>query len=1238
MLVYKIIKINYDYWFQSPFSIKKKFLTKEKIVAGAHEYIINVKENVSFIKETSYEVNFEIAPIINSEHPFISTCKGENYDKYTHYAKIQTPFFTIYVALKMVTILPKKTQVLSINDLSRNIYFTHAGYTYRVMKIEDTKYLNVIKKSQLVLKKFNRTKTTYYKPIMLCFDIETVQYKDKLVPFIIVCKEVGEGGELFVWKKHILKFDIWIDEFKEGVELFCSWLFKFCLSVSKFYNCSRTSGVEDLNYAEVRLFGFNNNNFDNHLVFEVMRNTFNGFVYSYQSRYGKTTSFQFQKDNFVLSIVDLIKWFPASSLAKACKDYSIKSAKYDVDILKYCNESSNSQKILDMVDDMQPYFKSTLDEEFKALYKVGDSYNIYKLVVDYCIRDVDATIELYEKLDTNMQTVFDSFKELDISVPHRDIFAYISPPHLAFCILKDMLAQDKQKILCFNNEEQSEFIYKGYMGGRCQTSVYGEVAATPSKTGDKGEYIYADVTSEYPTAMKAYFPDVREESSILIGYDINVEHLQQILDCALEKRNQLFYNKTLHNSCVYLSDINKFKGFFECNIYPPNDERLLSTWAPIGTRIQTKTSVKLFFLNYAQKNLVLCTAHWNALILAGWKVEIVPNQYNIMFKEQSKLIKKYIEIVGKKKTESTDNKTLRNFYKLMLNSLYGKLAQKPKHILHMQKGVNRNNMYNLVYNEKVEHDDWSSSYHYLGAYVTAYSNFIVFQTAYYAELEHLYDYKPLNLRTNICIYTDTDSLILNKWKMSSFLKFDISEEIGEWNDDKEEFDAKWKYEEFGCPITRVIVLSKKSYYLLGEDSNELLCIKAKGIHSHIAKTITYDIIKEVACGKPRQFTFEGLAKQNININFDTCFKQDIIKSIHARELKKTLAIDHLPHFMIIESKDPVDLHVNSLNLNGENYTSTIKHYLRYTCSIRQPLFWLEEKKEKLLNLENIVNHVAMADSEYEDFDMDEPMEDQQSALQPIVSQQNNTQENNQNQEEPTRTQNVLNPNKKIEVNPDIIKDSGVYNSIIPANHWKGLREFYHMGLIGASNTGKTTMFKRLLADQKIPIADTYIVVAQPVNKSELTIGMASNDYLTEGDKFKSKKYLNFIPSEISKAFGYCKDMENAQESKLIFLNDCLITNSKTRDNIAFFINEAKNFKTTVVVEIHNLTGPNMLMLRGALEVKIYFGLTSLALSQQLELEKNDPIIQKYNTKSNRYDQILIYDKQHGFFNKDYIPF
>lgn len=233
-----------------------------------------------------------------------------------------------------------------------------------------------------------------------------------------------------------------------------------------------------------------------------------------------------------------------------------------------------------------------------------------------------------------------------------------------------------------------------------------------------------------------------------------------------------------------------------------------------------------------------------------------------------------------------------------------------------------------------------------------------------------------------------------------------------------------------------------------------------------------------------------------------------------------------------------------------------------------------------------------------------------------------------NENQPTQVKKIEVDNKKLQNTP--------YDNVIEAKQWTGLPENRHMGLVGASTTGKTHLFKTFLADQKIKLSDIYITVADLPGKSEIITGFCTLQYLTEGS-YKNKKYLHYTPDEIEKAIAYCLADENINYSKTIFLSDCLLASQKTKTSVANFINKAKNFKCTVIVEIHNLVGDNMVMMRNALAVIVYLDQPAKTLARLLDASIDDNMIRKYSGFS-KFDKVIIVDKLQGNFNKHYLPF
>lgn len=230
---------------------------------------------------------------------------------------------------------------------------------------------------------------------------------------------------------------------------------------------------------------------------------------------------------------------------------------------------------------------------------------------------------------------------------------------------------------------------------------------------------------------------------------------------------------------------------------------------------------------------------------------------------------------------------------------------------------------------------------------------------------------------------------------------------------------------------------------------------------------------------------------------------------------------------------------------------------------------------------------------------------------------------------------VDNNDEKIQVDKRQLSKTP-FDSVIEPNIWSGLKPLTHMGIIGATSAGKTFFFKNLLADEKIPICDMYIIVAELNGQSELVKGFCTLEYLSNGS-YANKKYYHFLPTDIEQAFALTLSEENNNYTKCLFLSDCLITNNTTKTKTANYINKAKNFKTTVIVEIHQIAGDGMVLLRNGLTVMVLLNLDANAVSLIIGKPKNDPQIQKYIGLS-KFDRGLIWDRSEGIFNKKYWQF
>lgn len=870
-----------------------------------------------------------------------SSCYVQSSDKflkYSHVIKFETSFLNYeFFASDAITMsyANKKGIKTDISEVNRNDYYLPAGFVcpLRIMKIEVEP--TTIKSSELiVLNKLSsiapgRRKNLKTKRMTkICFDCETIEFEGSLVPYLIYAKIIPteepkasninineEEQEIdacenqifgppaiyypvpaeFLWS-YPLGVDFKKENFLGGIK-FAQWILEIVNGIKN--EC--TIGGEWYETGNVvRIFGFNNNNFDNHFVLDDLRHVLRGFKYSYSSRYGKVTKCSFYKSNhLIVELVDLVKWMPDKSLRDACKDYEeeINTPKLDVNILAYNDaiikkkcfvEECEEKEMKIYINDYMPFIHKKLVAQFKNTG--NNKIRLYDMVVYYCKIDVQSTLELYCILEKQLCNLVEELAAMGIFVSSSDFMDYISIPQLSFEILKETLRQQNENLLTLTNPAANEFYYASYFGGRVDYGCVGEYVG-------KEEIEYYDVTSEYSLAMTGYFPSLTGGiEDILVGLEVDLKKYQTMLDAALEKRNACIKEKNLHLSIKEVfEELNKVKGIFLCNIYAPE---IVSTWGPVPYRYDDYAGTKkLTYLNCNQTNRALNTVHFRSLILAGWRVELLFHEFNTVFLQIGKTLKPFIDLIGKMKSEARlINKTKAKLLKMLLNSAQGKIAQKPTHLLHTQTGNNQDFGFEMQTNEKNIEFDWDRSYHYLSSFIGAEAGWILYSASYMLELDYIYEGKSNNQRCGAILYCDTDSLIFDSGLVNKdYVNFVCDEQIGEWNDEKSNYDSTWKkkYKK----IDSVIILAKKSYFLIKKKKLEEK--KLKGVLRREAQSMTYESVRNILREGKKQITFKNLAKSNINLNTTTASNNslalhtsvDAIKRVFENQFKKTIAVE-----------------------------------------------------------------------------------------------------------------------------------------------------------------------------------------------------------------------------------------------------------------------------------------------------------------------------------------------------------
>lgn len=223
-----------------------------------------------------------------------------------------------------------------------------------------------------------------------------------------------------------------------------------------------------------------------------------------------------------------------------------------------------------------------------------------------------------------------------------------------------------------------------------------------------------------------------------------------------------------------------------------------------------------------------------------------------------------------------------------------------------------------------------------------------------------------------------------------------------------------------------------------------------------------------------------------------------------------------------------------------------------------------------------------------------------------------------------------------QVNKEALEKSG-YNHLLKPQTWAGLEPKSHLAIVGFTNAGKTHFLKQLLADQKIPPFDMYITLGNLPKSEELHIGYAANNYLFNKSLSTIESY-QFTMDKYRQALQFAQNPEYKDKSKLFFFNDALIQSSDLTKQLGNFINQAKNFNITCVVEIHDFFANNVKMIRSACNTSIFLKLSQYEIARALNVPIDDPIIKAYMLKEDKDRAIISVKSPAGYFNKEYVAF
>ena len=457
--------------------------------------------------------------------------------------------------------------------------------------------------------------------------------------------------------------------------------------------------------------------------------------------------------------------FYAGNLSSNAKNFKLDCEK---GIFPYMFPNDNNLYYVGNVPD-KSFFNSVDDYEM-CVKQTNNIFNLKEYCEKYCLLDSKLVYEislkhLSECLGVIDNRMYDCQKIGTGAGLSLNLFKHV--------FQKDELKQSPEKILNYEK--------KAYKGGR--TEVF-KKKFEKNENNDSQLYYY-DINSSYPSSMLE---------------DMPFQYIKTIV---------------YENEIIEKENITKHNLYLAKSIYKGNNKSFIPNLlirSDKGDIIASKNS------DYAY--------HWGIEL-----IEAIDNGCEIYIREQHFYEEKkifntyanyyYNERLKVKKT----NESKSMFYKLLLNSLYGKFGQKvftKKSIISSNNEIydiigKDNKLINIEFigDEKmiIEYETIGDEFEIgklirFSSYITALSRTKLSQIMRNIGHKHIY-------------YCDTDSIFTDKKPTIDFIDNNIL--------------GKWKLE---CIIKKALFLSPKSYYY--EDIDEEICKKSKGVDARRMEISDYN--------------------------------------------------------------------------------------------------------------------------------------------------------------------------------------------------------------------------------------------------------------------------------------------------------------------------------------------------------------------------------------------------------------
>lgn len=451
--------------------------------------------------------------------------------------------------------------------------------------------------------------------------------------------------------------------------------------------------------------------------------------------------------------------------------------------------------------------KKVLPRQFSAL--ISDTGQFYTIKIAF---DDKVTIEIRDSLKLLNYSVDEIAKafELPIQKLELDYTAYREPGHELTDTEKAYIKNDVL-IMALVLEKIFAMGFKKLTQGSCALADYKEIisknkfkALFPPPAYDedirksyKGGFVYLN---------KIYADKDIGEGNVL---DVNSLYPSRMYYCELPFGEPKFYNGKYIEDSRFPLYIQTFRCEFELKlgklptIQLKGNSRFLPTEyvessnGDTVTLCLTSVDLKLFFEHYDV---------YNVEYIRGWK-----------FRQSDTMFREYIDKwMGEKiKASKSGNKTLRNWAKIMLNSLYGKFALNPKCARKIPY-LDENKIVKYKIGEKEEREP---IYLPVGTFITAYARDYTIRTS-----QKIKDYSIEKYGNDMYIYSDTDSI-------HTTLSIDDLKTLLDIDDNKLGY---WKHESH---FTRARFLRAKTY---AEEINGELHVTCAGLPDRCKELVTWE--------------------------------------------------------------------------------------------------------------------------------------------------------------------------------------------------------------------------------------------------------------------------------------------------------------------------------------------------------------------------------------------------------------